>query len=303
MNMSDQYQGPIRSALFVPGNQPDRIDNAAASDADMVIVDLEDAVPLNHKKEARLIVRGKLAQHSERRVAVRINSLGSGFCADDLKAMFLAEVKSIMLPQVESAEHVQEIHSQLMLLEREHNIAIGSTPLFILIESALGIQNSFHILSLKTDPVRQLIAAFGAADYGLDLGIDITREGDELIYPRSRLAIASRAAGVEPPIDTPFMLDLKDTDAFKADARRAKSLGFQGKLCLHPLQIEPCHEVFSPGLDEIAFAERVCRAYDEASQTHGVGAIQLDGKMIDYPVVERCRGILKWASSIKNSKK
>jgi len=301
MNMSDQYQGPIRSALFVPGNQPDRIDNAAGSEADMVIVDLEDAVPLNRKKEARLIVRGKLVQHSERRMAVRVNALGSGFCADDLKAIFLAGVKWIMLPKVESVEHVQEIHAQLMELEREHNIAIGSTPLFILIESALGIQNIFHILSLKTEPVRQLIAAFGAADYALDLGIDITREGNELIYPRSRLAIASRAARLEPPIDTPFMLALKDTLAFKADASRAKSLGFQGKLCIHPLQIEPCHEIFSPGLDEIAFAERVCQAY-EASQTQGVGAIQLDGKMIDSPVVERCRGILKWASSIKNIK-
>lgn len=301
MNMSDQYQGPIRSALFVPGNQPDRIDNAAGSGADMVIVDLEDAVPLNRKKEARLIVRGKLAQHTERRMAVRVNALGSGFCSDDLKAMFLAGVKWVMLPKVESAEHVQEIHGQLMLLEREHNIAIGSILLFILIESALGIQNIFDILSLKTDPVRQLIATFGAADYALDLGIDITKEGDELIYPRSRLAIASRAARVEPPMDTPFMLDLRDTEAFKADARRAKSLGFQGKLCIHPIQIEPCNEIFSPGLDEIEFAKRVCQAY-EASQKQGVGAIQLDGKMIDHPIVERCRGILKWASAIKNTK-
>jgi citrate lyase subunit beta/citryl-CoA lyase len=302
MNMSDQYQGPIRSALFVPGNQPDRIDQAAGSGADMVIVDLEDAVPVSRKKEARLIVRGKLVQHSERKMAVRVNALESGFCLDDLKAMFLAGVKWIMLPKVETAEHIQEIHKQLMLLEREHNVAIGSTPLLILIESALGIQNIFDIMSLETDPVRQLIAAFGAADYALDLGIDITKEGDELIYPRSRLAIASRAARVDPPIDTPFMLDIKDTEAFRADASRAKSLGFQGKLCVHPIQIEPCHDIFSPALDEIAFAERVCQAYED-SQAQGLGATQLDGKMIDLPIVERCRNILKWASSIRDMKK
>ena len=110
-------------------------------------------------------------------------------------------------------------------------------------------------------------------------------------------SLASRAARVEAPLDTPFMIDLRDSEAFRADARRAKSLGFQGKLCIHPSQVEPCHEVFSPGPDEIALAERVCRAYEDGL-ARGLGAVQLDGRLIDYPVVERSRRILEWAWAI-----
>ena len=141
------------------------------------------------------------------------------------------------------------------------------------------------------------MAAFGAADYTLDMGIELTREGGELAYPRARIAVASRAAGLVPPLDTPFMIDLKDTDGLQTDALRAKQLGFQGKLCIHPNQIRPCNEVFSPTSEEIGYAERVVRAYEE-SLARGVGAFQLDVKFIDAPVVERCRRVIQLADSV-----
>jgi citrate lyase subunit beta/citryl-CoA lyase len=173
----------------------------------------------------------------------------------------------------------------------------GSVYVVVLIESARGVQNIFRILSEAIEPARAFLAAFGAADYSLDMGIDVSRDGAELHYPRSRIAVACRAAGREPPIDTPFMIDLKDLDGLKADARRAKQLGFQGKLCIHPNQVGPCNDIFSPTAEEIQYARRVVEAF-EKSEAEGVGALQLDGKFIDIPVVERSRRIIRLGASI-----
>jgi citrate lyase subunit beta/citryl-CoA lyase len=173
----------------------------------------------------------------------------------------------------------------------------GSIGVLALIESARGVQEVFRIFSEALAPERACLAAFGAADYSLDVGINLSRDGAELHYPRSRIAVACRAAGKEPPIDTPFMIDLKDIDALRADALRAKQLGFQGKLCIHPSQVGPCNEIFSPTAAEIEHARRVVAAF-EKSESEGIGALQLDGKFIDYPVVERSRRIIGLAASI-----
>jgi len=205
-----------------------------------------------------------------------------------------------MVPKVESAAHVREINENLLKVEKEKGIVEGSVSIIPLIESAGAVQNIFQIVTEKTEPSRIYCVAFGSADYTLDMGIEITREGTELSYPRSRIAVASRAARIEPPLDTPFMMDLKDMEALKIDAGRAKQLGFQGKLCIHPNQIEPCHAIFSPTREEILYAERVVQVFEEAEK-EGSAVILLDGKFIDYPVAERARRILKVAKSIRPS--
>ena len=290
--------GPIRTALFVPGTRPDRVDKALNSGADMIIIDLEDAVPLARKVEAREKVREKVLEHDGRKTIVRVNAIGSGFCQGDLDEVIVNKLGCIMLPKVESPEQIREIGHRISLLEQERGMSPGAVSIIPLIESARGVQNIFHILSEKTEPARVLTAAFGAADYSLDLGIEMTKEGLELIYPRSRISVACRAANVEPPLDTPFMIDLKDMEGLKADAMRAKQLGFQGKLCIHPNQIGPCHAIFSPTQEEIIHAEKVVQAFEEA-EASGVGAILLDGKFIDYPVVERARRTLKLAGQME----
>ena len=289
--------GTLRTALFVPATRPDRVDKALNAGADVVIIDLEDAVAHALKAEAREAARKKVQEHAGRSLMVRVNALGSGLNRNDLESLVGACPPSIMLPKVESEEHIREIHQRLLAVERDSAAAPGSTAVVAQIESARGVQNVFRIFSETPAPERAWLAAFGAADYSLDLGINLSRDGVELHYPRSRIAVACRAAGKEPPIDTPFMIDLKDLDGLRADALRAKQLGYQGKLCIHPNQIGPCNEIFSPTADELAYARRVVEAF-EKSESEGIGALQLDGKFIDYPVVERSRRILRLGAAI-----
>ena len=289
--------GPVRSALFVPGNRPDRVDKAVSTLADRVIIDLEDAVALSQKVESRELVRDKIIVHNDRRILVRVNGLETDFIRGDLKAIVVHALGGLVLPKTENSLHVEEIHRLLVDLEQKQELAAGNTAVILLVESALGVQNIFQITSAAGELNREFLIALGAADYTLDMGIEITRDGGELIYPRSRIALACRAAGIAPPLDTPFMIDLKNIEALKDDAARAKQLGFQGKLCIHPNQIEPVHVVFTPTAEEISFARRVVDTF-EAEEAGGAAAIQVEGKFVDYPVVERSRRILQLAALI-----
>jgi len=140
--------------------------------------------------------------------------------------------------------------------------------------------------------------AFGAADFTVDMGVMMSKTGEELDYPRARIAVACRAAGIAAPLDSPFMVDLKDAEALKADTLRAKNLGFGGRLCIHPNQVDICNRIYSPSEQELAFAARVVAAFEE-SEAAGKGAIQVDGKMIDYPIVAQCRRMLEIAGRMK----
>ncbi|MBE9570621.1 MAG: CoA ester lyase [Proteobacteria bacterium] len=287
----------IRTALFVPGNRPDRIVKAFGTGADVVIIDLEDAVPLSEKESSRPNVREKVAEFTDRMILVRTNALGSSFVDGDLDEAIVEGVNGIILPKVERADDITKINTLLIEVEKNRSLPEGSIRVFPLIESAAGVQHIYDIVSTKTKPDRIYTVMFGAADYTLDMGIEMTMGGNELFYARSRIAIACRAAGIAPPVDTPFMIDLKNTEALISDARRAKELGFQGKLVIHPNQVEPCNRIFSPLPEEIKKAEKIVKAFEEA-EAAGMAAIQLEGKFIDYPVVKRSKDILALAAAI-----
>lgn len=283
----------IRTALFVPGNRPERIEKALDSGADAIIIDLEDAVPRNRKEETRTLVREAILKYKGHSIIIRVNSLNSGFLERDLEEVVVKDLSCIILPKVDTSSDIKEINRLLVAREEKKGIPIGAITVVPLIESARGVQNVFQIVSEETNPRRVFTVAFGATDYTLDLGTEVSGGGMELIYPRSRIAVACRAAAIKPPLDTPC-LNLKDMEILRAEARAAKQLGFQGKQCVHPNQVGPCNDIFTPTQDEILFASRVIQAYEEA-EVKGLGAVQLEGKVIDFPVLERSKRILKVA--------
>lgn len=289
--------GFIRTALFVPGNHPERVDKAVLSAADLVIIDLEDAVPLAEKTSTRPLVRAKIEQHSDRLLMVRVNALDTGLTWADLDQILVAGLDAIMLPKVQRPEDLDRIHVMLAEMEPTRGFQAGSVAVVPLIESALAVENAFQIASLVTSPPRLYTLAFGAADYCLDMGIRMSRTGLELVYPRGRIAVACRAAGLDAPLDTPFMMDLKDQQALEADALQGKILGFGGKLCIHPNQLDICNRIFSPSEPEVAFASRVISSF-EAAEGRGRGAIVVDGKFVDYAIVAQSRRILEIAARL-----
>jgi len=290
---------PIRTALFAPGNRPDRVEKALGLDADAVIMDLEDAVPFAEKESTRKTVRDLLDKYPGKRMYVRINALNTPFAKGDIAALGSKNIVGLMLPKVESPDDLIAFGRLLTDLEKDSGLIEGSLGVLSICETAKGLEEIYSIASVKAEPQRDMIIAFGAADYTLDLGISLTREGRELDYPRTRLPIASKAAGIGPPLDTPWMVDLKDIDGLVADAQKAKAYGFQGKIVIHPTQIQPCHDIFTPTQAEIDYARKIVEAF-EAAERDGKAAIQLDGKFIDYPVVERARRTIELSRAIED---
>ena len=281
----------LQTALFVPGNRQDRVDKAVRAGADAVVIDLEDAVPPAQKEETRSLVREKILEHKDYPIIVRVNGLETPFIRGDLEEIRVESLSCIMVPKVESPEDIREINRLLSAIEERIGPGSKGMPIMALIESAKGVEQVFKIVTQKTVPKRLITVAFGAADYTVDMGIEMTRSGEELLYPRSRIAVACQAGNVEPPLDSPFMLDLKDLEALQQDAQRAKRLGFKGKLCIHPNQVDICNKVFAPTEKEIENARRVLDAFQKAEK-QGQGAVQLEGKFIDYAIVKRAKRIL-----------
>jgi len=287
-----------RSFLFAPGNQPRRVDTAFTLGADAVILDLEDSVAPADKAAARRPVAEALARSAGTRRArgyVRVNAMGTPYCFRDLAEVVGPGVDGVVLPKVESAADLHAIDWLIANLERERALAVGAIDLIPLIESAAGLTRVERILQARglkpysgTWRVRRV--AFGAADYAHDLGLSPSREEPELAHARERLVLASRAAAVEAPLDSPWF-DLKDAAGLARAIERSRRAGFQGRLCIHPDQIAPVNAGYAPTAEEIARAERIVAAFREA-EAKGVAAIQVDGQMIDYPVVHQAERLL-----------
>ena len=260
---------PGRSYLFVPGTRPDRFEKALGSGADAVILDLEDAVSVAEKDEARGAISAWLSP--ERPAYVRVNGASTEWFRDDLDAVARPGLSGILLPK---AEEPRQISDAAALLPDEATVV----PI---LETALGIWDARPLAAAHR--VERL--AFGTLDFTLDVGVD--GEGKELLYARSRLVLASRVAGILPPLDG-VTAALEDPDRLAADVDRARRLGFGGKLCIHPRQVEAVNRGFSPSETEVSRARRIV----EAAETAGTGAFRVDGEMVDRPVLERARSVL-----------
>lgn len=283
-----------RSMLFLPGNTPSILQNGDDLGADSLILDLEDAVSPTEKDAARILVGGALSQALYRKceVIVRINPLSTDFWEEDLRAVVPHGPDAIMPTKVSGPDCIRRISAAIEALEREHGLEQGRIRIIPLLETAMAIENAFAIAG--ADP-RMAALYLGAEDLTADFRCRRSKEGAEIFYSRSRLLCAARAAGLD-AYDTPFT-DVEDIEGLRADAALAKSLGFSGKAVINPRHIPVVNEIFSPSREEIAYAQEVFWAIEEAKR-QGKGAISLNGKMIDAPIVERARQVLEAAKEI-----
>jgi citrate lyase subunit beta / citryl-CoA lyase len=288
---------PLRSFLFAPGNHARRVQKALSLDADAVILDLEDAVAIAEKPATREVVAAALERPRQGMLYVRVNAVETRFCYGDLVAVVQPGLDGIILPKVESGAGLATIDWLLSQLERDRGLPLGDIDLIPIIETARGVQQIDAILAAGPR-VRRI--AFGAGDFTLDVNMAWSRSETELAHARAVIVTASRASGIDAPLDTVWV-DLTDPEGLEASARTALGYGFQGKMCIHPDQIAVVNRVFTPSDAEIAFAGRVTAAFANA-EAEGSAAIQLDGKFIDYPIVYRAQRALQKVAAIRARK-
>ncbi len=284
---------PSRTYLFAPGNHPRKVEKSLTSGADTVILDLEDAVAIQHKVETRQALVDALTLPRSCRAYVRVNSFETPWCFDDILAVVSGNLDGIVLPKTESAAQLVAVDWMLSQLERNLDLPAASIDLMPIIETGLGVSRLSEICRSGTR-VRRL--SFGGGDLHLDLNLRWEADERSLADTRARLVLESRAADLEPPIDT-VVLQIRDHQRFAQSARNGLEMGFQGKLCIHPDQVAPANEIFSPSADEIAHARSVVAAFEEA-EAAGSASIQLDGYFIDYPIVYKAQRILSLADSL-----
>ena len=283
-----------RSMLFLPGNNPNMLINASCLGADAVIFDLEDAVSPAEKDAARILVRNTMRYMDlcGCEVIVRINSVDTTYWKKDLDTILPEKPDLILLPKTRAADDALIADEYMSQLEEKLGLEKNSVGLMPLIETALGVENSYAIAS-SCDRVKALF--LGAEDLTADLQCKRTKEGREIEYARTRLVVASRAAGVD-VYDTPFT-DVNDDEGIYADASLAKSLGFTGKASISPRHIDAINSVFSPTEAEVEYAYEVMDAIRLAKEM-GKGAIALRGKMIDAPIVARAERTIAMAQAL-----
>lgn len=294
---------PMRSLMFVPGNRDRMIERALglgefrAGALDVAVLDLEDGVPAASKADARRRVADALGRGSQggrgplRYVRVRRALSDEG--AADLDAIVRPGLDGLMAPKVRRADEIAWLADELDARERDAQIPPGTVRVIPSIESAAALLEAPRIAAASD---RVIGLTFGSEDFALDLGLPTLREAEalELVYARSATVVAAAAAhklsfdGIFP--------DIQDATGLRADCLRARRLGFTGKTLVHPGQIEIVNEVFSPTDEEVAHARRVVAAYDDGT-ARGAGAVALDGQMLDAPVVERARRILRSAAA------
>ena len=258
-----------RSYLFVPGNRPDRFAKAAASGVDVVVIDLEDAVPPTEKKVARAALSEWLSTSSTP-VTVRVNDVNSEWFRDDIAVCRAPSVSAVMLPKTERIDDI-------FLCE----FAGKPTDILPMIETAQGFRNVIAIAQHRL--INRLV--FGNVDFQLDLGIE--GDDEQLLYFRSQIVFASRIGNLLPPVDG-VSTTLDDAEQITHDTLRAKRLGFGAKLCIHPRQVAAVNAAFVPSEKDVEWARRVVEG---AAASHGA-AVAVDGRMVDRPVILKAQEIL-----------
>jgi len=272
----------MRSLLTVPATRPDLAEKAPRSAPDALFLDLEDGVPPNAKESARPnavdAARMLTREHPGIQVFVRVNGIATPWFAEDVATALVPELTGVVVPKLESAADVAVVGDALAAA------GVGHLGILAGIESAAGVARAEEVLRA---PVRWCY--FGAEDFVADMGGLRTASNLEVLYARSRVAIAARLGDVH-AIDQ-ILADFRDDDRYLRDASEARALGYRGKLCIHPAQVVLAHDVFTPSAEEVEHARRLLAAY-EAAAARGEATLDFEGEMVDEPMARRARTVL-----------
>ena len=289
----------LRTVLSVPGNRENMLEKSKHIHADVILLDLEDSVPPEEKARARSIVKNwipKIAGNGSK-VYVRINPIEGGLAQDDLGSVIMRGIDGISQPKPSTGQDIRKVAEMLTRLEKERGLPEGQVRMMPWIETSLGLINAYDIAS-SSPRINGVI--FGANDLVLETGMIRSEDGYELLYPRTKIVIAAKAAGVS-AIDTPYN-NFKDDKGLIREANLARKLGFSGKFAIHPSQIDIVNRIFRPTEEEIAYAKKVVAAFEEA-RAKGFASASLDGKMIDIPIAQRALNVILIDEAISSQEK
>ena len=289
----------FRTLLFAPGSRPELLAKAQLGDADAMIFDLEDSVPLNAKDEARQNIAAALAAGLKKPMYLRISNPRAGDYLADLSVLNgidLHNVAGVVLPKADDDQDIHTVAQALSAIEAKAGVTDGSLKILPLIETCLGLRNTFDIAKASPRVCGMALASAEQGDFMVDLGGRWTPRSLALAYPRSKMVVDARAAGLQWLVDGVFM-NLKDTDALREECEIARELGFVGKMAIHPTQVDVMHTVFSPSAQEVAYARGLIAAFREG-EARGVGAVKFEGMMVDYANVRLAERTLALVESL-----
>ena len=284
-----------RSMLFLPGATPSIVVHGSTLQADSIIIDLEDAVSPLEKDAARILTKHVLAgmKHATCETIVRINGLDTPFWQKDLDEVLPSRPNVILCPKINCAADLMELDGYMTQVEETHGIEVGSTKVICLIETAKGIKNVYEIADFGG---RVAALFFGAADFSADMQIRRTESGFELLYAKSRMVNACRAAGID-CYDTPYS-DVENTAGLIRELEEGRALGFTGKAAINPRQVQLINEYYSPSEAEIAEAHAVLEALERAKKM-GRGVITIGNRMIDAPDILKAQRVIEYEKSVR----
>jgi len=288
----------MRSVFYVPSNNEKLVSKAPTLGVDVLTLDLEDSVPPAEKPKAREMVQEYIKTNRASQLSpslyVRINNWETEWPNDDLEAAVHPGLDGICVPKCRYADDVKRLEWKLEELEQRRGIEPGSIAIQVLIETAIGVINAYPS-AIASPRVNSLI--FGAVDYTKDMRVTLTSEGTEQLYGRYHTAVAARAAGCV-AIDCPFV-DIANTEAFEKSTSEGRQMGYEGKMLIHPNQIESSHRIYTPSAEDIEWAEGIKKVFEEEGIAKGAAAVTYKGKMVDTPVYENALMILRTMAEIQ----
>jgi citrate lyase subunit beta / citryl-CoA lyase len=288
----------LRSLLIMPANRADMLAKAPSYGADALVFDLEDSVPIAEKSKARELAREFIGRHrKDNTILVRVNALQTGLLEDDLDAVAVEGLHAVRVSKTESPETIRTVDRLLGELERKRGLPPGSIGMSPSIESAKGAWFVHDILSASPRVRSVMCGTAQDGDLQADLGYQWTAEGNEVLYVRSRVLLAARAAGVENVLDGAYS-NFRDPEGLRVCCEAVRKLGYRGKLVIHPSQVDIVNRAFMPTEKELEYYRRVIEAFD-AAVARGSAATSVDGKLVDYAMVETAKRVLAWGERTK----